>query len=88
MRQYGGVYRLVKGHGQIVFANARVPVWRVRAQDNMDSYRFAKYGTLASIFVSYPISWLISTVILFFMYISTKRKLINSAPAQQAEAAE
>lgn len=49
---------------------------------------FAKYGTLASIFVSYPISWLISTVILFFMYISTKRKLINSAPAQQAEAAE
>jgi putative MATE family efflux protein len=43
---------------------------------------FQKYRTLFSIFVSYPISWAVTTLVLIGMYIYTKHKLLKTAAAE------
>lgn len=48
---------------------------------------FRKYHTIFSIFVSYPISWAVTTAVLIGMYIVTKRKLIKNA-GEEAVSAE
>ena len=48
---------------------------------------FQKYHTIFSIFVSYPISWAVTTAVLIGMYIVTKRKLIKNA-GEEAVSAE
>lgn len=40
---------------------------------------FQKYRTIGSIFISYPLSWAATTLVLIGMYIVTKRKLLRTA---------